>query len=304
MITTVNFSLSEAENGVLLRFPAPANLKSDSQYILYFDAPVSLPETPANIVSFQPNNGSYYISGSNNGQLTTIVSIKSLHKAQTKTLIRLIIKDVNNNTIDTNYILVICSPSSVSSFSGKILAAYTGNFGPNGGRLLQITGNNQATSTVSVGDIVQGPGIPDTLTVSIRSILSSSTLELNTRPAPTTLPSNSTPFEIGGQEFSGTYSIIREIGCIDPASTNSFQLQSEYTVLDKNNNWSYKVRDQILAQFILDDKENNSDCIVLLPIKNTSLLADKNEPHPIPAISVVKIAGRAALGSIPVTDLY
>lgn len=303
MITTVNLSLSQAENGVLLRFPAPANLRSGSQYILYFDAPVSLPETPANTISFQPNNGSYYISGSNNSQLTVVVSIKSLHKAQTKTLIRLVIKDINNNTIDTNYMLVVCSPSSESSFSGKILAAYTGNFGPNGGRLLQIIGGNQATSTVSIGDIVQGPGIPDTLTVTIRSILSSSTLELNTKPIPTALSSNSTPFEIGGQEFSGTYTIIREIGCIDPTSSNSFQLQSEYTVLDQYNNWSYKVRDQILAQFILDDKENNSDCIVLLPIKNTSLLADKNEPNPIPAVSVVKIAGRAGVGTIPVTDL-
>ena len=303
MITTVNYSLSEAEAGILFKFPVPSNLKSDKQYILYFDAPISLPENPPSTIAFSPNNGSYYISGSNNGLLNIIVSIKSLHKTQTKTLIRLVIKDTNNNTIDTNYILVVCSPSSATSFAGRILAAYTGNFGPNGGRLLQITGGNQSTSTVSIGDIVQGPGIPDTLTVTIRSILSSSTLELNTSPRPTAIPQNSTPFEIGGQEYSGTYTIIREIGCIDPASANSYQLESEYTVLDKNNNWSYKVRDQILAQFILDDKSNNEDCVVLLPVKNTSLLADKNEPQPIPALAIVKISGRVALDTIPVTDL-
>jgi hypothetical protein len=283
MINTQSFSLDEAEKGVLISFPQPTNLKVASQYILYFDAPVILPENAGTVVKFQPTNGSYAVIGSSAFVPKVLVNIKSLYRLQTKTLLRLIIKDTTNSIIYTDYLMLICSPESTTSVSAKLLVPTTGNTGPNGGSIIQLTQSNQSTSTITIGDRVQGPGIPVSETVYVKSIISSVSFEL-TKIVPITA------------EQSGTYTITKQIGCVDPSATL-------YTILDVTNNWTYKVRNQVIAKFVSDDPLSNQDLTIFLPIKNTALLAQEDSPAPIPSVSHIKAGGRVMDDTVPISDI-
>lgn len=290
MINTQSFSLDEAEKGVLISFPPPTNLKAKDQYILYFDAPVILPENAGTVIQFQPSNGSYSVVGSTSFIPKVLVNIKSLYRLQTKTLIRLVIKDLFNNIIYTDYIMLICSPESTSTINGRLLIANTGNVGPNGGSIVQITGSNQSTSAISIGDRIQGPGIPSNDKVYIKSIISSMSFELN-------------KIIVLSAEMSGVYTLIKSIGCVDPTTLSNNISNTLYTVLDVTNNWTYKVRNQIIAQFINNDLINNQDLTIFLPIKNTALLAKEDNPPPIPSISHIKAGGRVSGDTIPISDI-
>lgn len=297
MINTLNLTLAQAQSGFLIRFSPPENLKPDTLYNVYFDSVVSLPDTPPSVVSFIPNSRSYSILGSSIGSPQIWLNIQSTHTVQTKTLIRLTIQNTNNSIVYTDYILVIASPSDTISFEGKILSAQsTANFGPNGGRILEIINANQSTDSVAIGDTINGPGIPDSVIVTIRSVISASRLELLETPL-------EVDAAIDGNEHSGTYTIIRQIGCINPLDQEYFQLSSQYTVLDSTNNWTYYIKNKTLVKLVIDDTEAQQNTVALLPIKNVSLISDAAIPPNIPALSVVKIGGRVNNNSIPVTDL-
>lgn len=297
MINTLNLSLAEAEDGKLIRFPRPANLIPDTIYNVYFDNVASFPANPPSTISFIPNGGSYSILGSSIGSPTVFVSIKSSHIVQTKTLIRLTIKNTSNAIVYTDYLLITASPSDTLTFEGTILpTSSSSNFGPNNGRILQIINYNQATNSVSPGDIIQGPGIPETILVSIQSVLSASRIELLETP----LQNGVT---IAGTEHSGIFTIIRQVGCVNPLDQEFFQLGSQYTVLDYSNNWTYYIKNKILVKLVIDDLPAKQDTIMLLPVKNVSLVSNPEIAPNIPALSVLKIAGRVDNESIPVTDL-
>lgn len=296
MINILNLSLSEAENGFFIRFNKPNNLVPDTVYSVYFDNVVSLPSDPPSIVTFVPENGSYTVLGSSIDSPQIWTKIQTTHTVQTKTLIRLTIKNTNNTIIYTDYILVVASPSDIIAFEGTILAAITNNYGPNGGRILEISNTNQATSSVALGDIVKGPGIPDNVVVTIQSVLTTSRLELLEAPS-------ETGASIGIETYSGTYSIIREVGCVNPLDQEYFQLGSQYTVLDYTNNWTFNIKNKILAKLIIDDPIAQQDTIMLLPIKNVTLIANPDVAPVIPALSVIKIGGRVANNTIPITEL-
>jgi hypothetical protein len=365
MINTVNYSLEEAEKGIVISFPTPSNLKQQNQYILYFDTPVSLPQSPANVINFEPSNGSYSIFGSNLFNPTVFIKIKSLRKTQTKTLLRLIIKDTSNTIIYTDYILIVCYPESVVSVTGKLLSSSSSNLGPNGGSLIQITGNNESTSSIVIGSTIQGPGLDQSLNrvsktvstavssstsitlanvstlavgmsaykqdgTSLGSIVSideatstvvlSKSVTLNANiiivfansgsgSAIITVKSivSDTVFELNQQignsiEYTGIYSLTTIFGCF--TSTESTTIESPlYTILDENNNWTYKVKDQIIAQFIPETSVLTSNLIIFLPIKNTTLLAKDSLPAPIPEVSIIKLGGRVLNDSICISNI-
>jgi hypothetical protein len=96
---------------------------------------------------------------------------------------------------------------------------------------------------------------------------------------------------------------LRQIGCVNPLDQEYFQLGSQYTVLDINNNWTFYVKNKIFAKLVIDDPIAQQDAVMLLPIKNMSLISDPDVPPNIPALSVMKIAGRVNNNTIPVSDL-
>lgn len=361
MINSISYSLEEAEKGILVAFPTPSDLKPQNQYILYFDTPIVLPQNQSNTVSFEPSNGSYSVYGSNTFSPTVFMKIKSLHKNQTKTLLRLIIKDVSNTILYTDYILIICYPQSVVSITGKLLSSNSSNLGPNGGSLLQITGSKESTSSISVGSIISGPGlevslnrVSKTTTISTSSSMLSlsdisnlfvgmtafkqdgsslgtvtsidSTANTITLSKTVTLAANSTVtfsrdstsgsivvksivsdtiFELNQQignsvEYSGTYTLTTVVGC-SANSTDSTTIQSSlYIILNKENNWTYTVKNQIIAQFI---PENDQNLVVFLPVKNITTLAQETQPAPIPEVSTIKLGGRVLSDSVPISNI-
>lgn len=290
MINTLSLSLDDAEKGILVSFPTPTNLKVKNQYILYFDSPVILPDNAGTVVEFEPGGGSYSMVGSSSLTPKVLVKIKSLYRLQTKTLIRLVIKDTNNNVIYTDYIMLVCSPESTTTITAKLLVAAAGNTGPNGGSIVQITQSNQSTSTITIGDRVQGPGIPSAETVYVKSIVNNLSFEL-------------TKIISIVSDQSGNFTLTRKIGCVNPSSIVNNITNTLYTILDITNNWTYKIRNQIIAQFICEDALNNQDLIIFLPVKNVALLAQEDSAPPIPSISYLKAGGRVINDSIPISDI-
>jgi len=278
-IPVVNYSLEQGEAGFLLDFIVDrTQLKKRDAYIISFDSPVSLPKNPPNTILFEPASASYTVYGENNFVPKIFIKIKSLHRAQTKTLIRLTIKDIYNTILYLDYIMVICSPQSVIKLKASLLSNANGtNIGGSGGSLIRL--DTAEAGTLNIGMAVSGPGIPTNQTYSILNIVDANTVELNQL-----INTN-----IG---YNGVYEFVRSTSCVDPSSLSNRDIQPVYTILDYFNNWTYKVADRIIAQFIVDDRNNNLDTLVLLPIKNASLLNTTDLSANIPIISVIKAAGR------------
>lgn len=277
MINKQTFSLEEIEKGKLISFPIVSGIKTAEPYILYFDTPVLLPENAGTSVEFKPSS-SYSMIGSPNFTPKIFIQIKSVYRIQTRTLLRLIIKDITNNIVHTNYVMIIGLPESSVNISARLLVPGTGNTGPNGGSILSIQDTNQSTENVSVNDTVKGPGIPTNSRVTIRSIINSTQVELSSTINIT-------------QELSGTYTISKIIDCVDPTTITNQLSSTSYTILNYDNNWTYRIRNQIIAQFLPENPSSNQDLVVLLPIRNASLIAKDDTPWSIPGTTIVKTEG-------------
>jgi len=269
MIRTITYSLEEGEKGFILPFTLPSGgISPKDQYILTFDAPVSLPTNPAATVSFEPSNGSYVIFGRQNLAPKTFVRIKSLHRAETKTLIRLTIKDVLNTILYRDYAMIICVPQSITELSATLLPSNnSSNIGPKAGSIVRlnnitngsISGN---TGTLDLGMTVRGPGIPTNEIYYIVTIINATDVELN----------KAIPVPTNNISTTGTFQFIRQTGCVDPSTLLKRSVISTYTVLDQSNNWTYITNNKLITKFVPFDIDQNSDTIILLPIKNSSLL--------------------------------
>jgi hypothetical protein len=281
MINTINRSLEEGEAGLLLRFNVDlAQLKKRDQYIIQFDSPVSLPYDPPATLSFTPDPPSYSIINSGGIVPQVFVKIKSLHRAETKTLLRLTIKDIYNTILYIDYLLIVCSPQSTLKFDASLLPSNTsGNIGDNGGSKIRLAQPN--TIRLDVGMSVSGPGLSETVSYIIKTIETNDTIELD-KLVPT----------FDNRTISGTFTFTRITGCVDPSSLALKSSQPVYTILDFSNNWTYEVGNRIIAQFIVENKDDNLDTIVLLPIKNASLLNNSDNSAAIPNVSIVKGVGR------------
>lgn len=294
MITTYNYTIEEGEKGFVLVFPSPTNIKPSDQYLVYFDVPIALPKTPPTTVSFEPKSASYSIlgstpfsSGASSITPKIFVKIKSTQKIQTKTLVRLLIKDTKNNILHTDYALIICSPNSITSAVGSL----TISVGPKGGSVLNLTSLDSNQTSIYVRSNVTGPGIPTNRTVSVASVIGDNQVELSEIIAWS-----------GTAAPAGTYTFSISFDCIDSASLVENSASSTYMALDINNNWTYKIRDHVIAKFIPEDPVQNGDLVVLLPIKNTALLGLSNNAHPIPATCIIKGGGRVIRDTIPLSN--
>ena len=285
MIPIKNFSTVEGDSGILLEFPPPTGLSQQPIYLVSFDCPMVLPDTFTSNVSFEPSAG-YEVYGDSNFIPTTIVKIRSVKKIQTKNLIRLHIKDRYNNILYTDYILIICSPQEVIKITGRLNNATMGNVGPNGYSTIDIIGDDQTSNNFVIGASVTGPGIPTTGNISVASIITDQRFELSSVMSPSSLP---------GGAWEGSYTVSLSTACINPDKLLESVSSIVYTILDSANNWTYKIKGQIIAQFIKKSNINN-DIVIFLPVKNTALLADPDVPSPIPAITSIKAGGRVRGG--------
>jgi hypothetical protein len=297
MINEFNTNISNLENGIVLTFPSPSSLSLHQEYICYFDTTNIIPDNVLTDVVFTPS--SYTISGSNKSPITVVVTGKLSHKIYTKILIRLQIKNIANVIIYTDYILVNCSPTNTSfSINGKILAETPANYGPNGGRLFVMSEANQlAPSLVTEGDVLTNPLIPETLRVKIGKNIDPFTFELNVAPTAGLIESSINNPKLNNDEYSGSFTITKS-ECVGI----NLHKYSKYTILDQSNNWTYSINNKILAQFIPDNIEDGYDSVIMLPLKDFSLLND-NQPQSIPSISSVIIGGTVGHMFTPVTNI-
>lgn len=292
MINTQSYSLEQGEKGISISFTKPpiSITNRENKYILYFDNPVLIPRNQSVSVSYEPSGGSYIINGSSDFIPKVFIKIKSLKKIQTKTLLRLNIKDSKNNILHSDYLLIVCSPNSTVSISGTLLPSNSivGGIGPNGGSVLQISETSSARIVI-VGSKVTGPSIAANLNVFVKSVITNNLIELDQIVL------------YNASSATGTYIFTTYYGCFDPNRSIENDASSTYTALDYNNNWTYKIRDQIIAKFIPNTIDQN--LVVLLPLKNTGILAPMSSLAPIPYVSIIKLGGRVNQDSIPVSEL-
>lgn len=297
MINEFNTNINNLENGIILTFPSPSSLSLHQEYICYFSTTNIIPDNVLTDITFAPS--SYAISGSNNSPITAIAKGKLSHKIYTKILIRLQIKDISNVIVHTDYILVNCSPVNTSfSINGKILSETPANYGPNGGRLFVMSESNQlAPSLVTEGDTLTNPSIPDTLSIKIGKNIDPFTFELNAAPTAGLIESSINNPKLNKNEYSGSFTITKS-ECVGI----NLHEYPKYTILDQSNNWTYSINNKILAQFIPDNMGDSYDSVIMLPLKDFSLL-DDNQPQSIPFISSVVVGGTVGHMFTPVTNI-
>lgn len=304
-VKKINKTLEEGDNGFLLSFPPPPSgaVKPKDIYKYEFDITYRLPLDPLSSVEFTPSISSdlskaSYLSSSINSNINIGISIKSIHKAETQTLARLRIKDIYNNLLYTDYILIICSPQKRIQLTGQILSRFgTASLGPNGGRILRI--NNQ-TSADLISQLlrrmkVEGPGIPTNQTITISSFIQGtdgSDIEL--------LPY----FDINDTvPPGGTYIFSITTSCLSADDLTALKFNNKYIILDKTNNWSYSFKERPIIQFIPNSGLQNDDTAIMLNIKNFDALIGENTASSIPSISYLYGAGRTYEGSICINGI-
>jgi len=268
MINTVNVSLEQCGCGTTISFSNPQNIipKKD-EYFLEFVVDSSLP-TNSNTVTLTPSN--YVIAGDNNFVPRVIAEVRSTHRGENQSLIRLVIKDRYDQILYTDYIKLICSPVSTVMLNGTINAGNNTSLGPNGFTTMSV----DSTQELDIGMQITGPGIDDTTgPVSIYGILSESLIELSAVIS-------------GAQASSFSYTFTRTDSCV----ATDRQPQSQQLVLNKENNWKYVSNDRFVIQFVREDP-NDDDIIIYIPTVNRSVLANI-ELDSIPSIGYIYTVGR------------
>lgn len=307
-IKKVNVSLEEADKGFLLTFPPPpsGSVAIKDRYLYEFDTTFKLPLNPLSTVIFTPDNDNNpsresYLKSSVEDSAQIGIAIKSIHKAETQTLVRLRIKDIYNNVLYTDYILVICSPQNRFVLRGSILPRTVDGIGKNGGRILKIDTDNDSIDTASqvlTRMVVTGPGIPNNITVSVASFQDDNRSDIELLPF----------FEIFGNNIndriSGLYTFTQVVGCASPEDLKEIQFNDRFLILDNSNNWSYNFRDKLVAQFIPNTGINDyQNMAILLNIKNFDALIKENSSSNIPGITNIWAGGRVIGDSLCIADL-
>jgi hypothetical protein len=273
MLNTYNTGLQECDCGLTLNFNNPSGvLPRKDEYFLTFTTESSLP-IGTNQVSLEPS--SYIITGSNNFIPKIIAKVRSTHRGETQSLIKLSIKDRYDQSLYTDYVKLICSPVSTIIVKGSIIGGNNTVLGPNGFSTMSVS----TAQELDVGMQVTGPGIDETTgPVYIYTILSENSIELSQ-----VIPSASSAL------FN--YTFTRTTSCIDPSSRIR-QLQSQNLILDKNNNWTYVSNDRFIIKFIRENP-NDDNIMIVVPSVNRTVLTDiKNDS--IPNVSSIKVIGRVS----------
>jgi hypothetical protein len=313
-IKRVNKSLEEGDRGFLLSFPQPnkESILPQDFYTFSFDIPNrgKLPEEPPVTVIFTPQTignteKSSFIGSSIDTNINVGIAIKSVHRAETKTLVRLEIKNKYNKVLYTDYILVVCSPTSRFSLSAQLLSRYlTNSIGPNGGRILRINSSEENSNVNLISQLftrmrVEGPGIPSDAIVTIFSFINDNRTDIEL------LPFFENPAELNQTtSFSGTYSFTNVFGCPSEEDLKEISQTLSLIVLQQENNWSYFFRQKLIVQFVpektLNDWEN---IVIILNTKNFDALIKTNQASRIPSVAFIDAKGRVINDSICLNSL-
>jgi hypothetical protein len=310
-IKKVNKSLEEADNGFLLSFPPPPSGSVPPQDLYKYDFDVSyrLPLNPLATVSFTPSlpdspDKASYLSSSINASINIGLAIKSIHKAETQTLIRLRIKNIYNTTLYTDYILVVASPQQRIQLRGEILSR-VGNtsesIGLSGGRVLRISTSETTSDTLSQllrRMRVQGPGIPEDLTVTINSFIDDNRSDIELLPY----------FDIAGEvtgtsRARGTYTFTITSSCLSEEELTQIQFNNQFIALEASNNWSFSFQDRTVVQFIPNSGIDPGDISLLLNIKNFEALLGADSASSIPAAGFLFGKGRVFNDTVCINSL-
>lgn len=268
MIESLNYGLTDCECGITVSFPEPpASMAKREDYFVYFSTESSLPREPKSIIEISPNA---YSIGSSSFIPKTIVKVTSVHRGETQSLIKLTIKDKYNAIVHTDYVKIVCAPEAVASSNGTILVG-TGNYG-SGGSLMNVA----STSKLDVGMLVTGGDID--VPTYIRSIVNSTQIEL-------------THFFAELANPTANYTFTRTTSCVDPETLRRRAGQSNYIVLNQDNNWTYSYNDKLIIQFIRENQQDTS-ISVRVPAVNTSKLSGLGDKQDLPGVAIINTAGR------------
>jgi hypothetical protein len=273
MLQSANFGLTECQCGVVLNFPNPSgNIPKKDEYFLYFSVESSLPkDVPSNIV-LSPNN--YVLAGDNNFIPTVITKVQSVHRGETQSLIKLTIKDRFDQTLHTDYVKLVCSPTASENIQGRILSDSSDNIGPNGGSLMSVS----STRTLDIGMQITGQFITEpTYIVGIES-----EFQIELSRVITNVQDNNRLFN---------YVFTRTTSCIDTDALRFRENQSEYIFLNKDNNWTYLVNGQLILQFIRANLQDDT-IVVRVPAKNKSIFPDNTKKADLPGVAMIYATGR------------
>jgi len=310
-IKKINKSLEEADAGILLSFSPPpsGSIIPQDLYKYDFDVAYQLPLKPLSSIVFTPslpNNSAKasYLSSSINANSNIGVSIKSIHKAETQTLIRLQIKSIYNTILYTDYILIVASPQQKIQLNGEILSR-AGNssesIGLSGGRILRVDSSSSSSSILSQllrRMRVQGPGIPDNLTVTINSFINDSRSDIELLPY-FDIPGETT----GSSKAKGSYTFTIVSSCLSEEDLKQIEFNNQFIVLESSNNWSFSFQDRTVVQFIPESGLNPQDISLLLNIKNFEALLGSNSSSSIPEIGYLYGKGRVLNDSVCIKSL-
>ena len=277
-----SFTLTECECGVSISFPSPGkSLLRRDEYLVYFDIESSLPVSPPSTISVFPT--SYNIISDNNFIGKVGIKIGSVHRGETQTLLKMSVKDKYNVLLYTDYNRVVCAPQNIVE-RGDV-TVIPGRSGPNGNSILSVE-----TSSLDVGMMVTGPGIPPN--TFILTIIGDSEIELSSSMTTTYVPGTTA----GSSE---KYTFTRTTSCVDPATLKKREIQAQYIVLDKSNNWTYILNGKTALKFIRTDP-TDQDISVILPAKNKSLFVAENTRVNIPDIALIYVGGRVSGDNYPI----
>ena len=274
-----SFTLTECECGVSISFPSPGkSLLRRDEYLVYFDIESSLPASPPSTISVFPT--SYNIISDNNFIGKVGMKIGSVHRGETQTLLKMSVKDKYNVLLYTDYNRVVCAPQNIVERSN--VTVIPGRSGPNGNSVLSVE-----TSSLDVGMMVTGPGIPPN--TFILTIIGDSEIELSSSITTTGTTAGS----------SEKYTFTRTTSCVDPATLKKREIQAQYIVLDKSNNWTYILNGKTALKFIRTDP-TDQDISVILPAKNKLLFPAENNKVNIPDIAMIYAGGRVTRDNYPI----
>ena len=277
-----SFTLTECECGVSISFPSPGkSLLRRDEYLVYFDIESSLPVSPPSTISVFPK--SYNIISDNNFIGKVGIKIGSVHRGETQTLLKMSVKDKYNVLLYTDYNRVVCAPQNIVE-RGDV-TVIPGRSGPNGNSILSVE-----TSSLDVGMMVTGPGIPPN--TFILTIIGGSEIELSSSIITTYIPGTTA----GSSE---KYTFTRTTSCVDPATLKKREIQAQYIVLDKSNNWTYILNGKTALKFIRTDP-TDQDISVILPAKNKLLFPAENNKVNIPDIAMIYAGGRVTRDNYPI----
>ena len=310
-ITKISKNIEEVDTGILLSFPAPpsGSVPPQDLYKYDFDVAYRLPLNPLSSVSFTPSlpgipDKASYLSTAVNTNINIGVRVQSIHKAETQTLIRLQIKNIYDKVLYTDYILVVASPVQRFQLNGEILSRYNNtseSIGLSGGRILRI--NNTDTTSDTLSQLlrrmrVEGPGIPEDLTVTINSFVDENRTDIELLPF----------FDIPGEITSsararGTYTFTIVSSCLSEEDLSQIQFNNQFLVLESSNNWSFSFQDRTVVQFIPESGIDPQDISLLLNIKNFEALLGSNSSSSVPAVGYVFGKGRVFNDTICINSL-